>query len=199
MELGLGEWTSNVWPNVWQNHSLTLIMIASYAWREVPNITVFWEDLPSSWPKQIQRHTANIRWSSKSLVENLGEQLRNLEQIGTPQEDQQSQLTWTLGGLQKLSHQSKSICCLELTPPPTCSAWFHVDPPKTAMRAIPESIAYPLILFPYRAALSELNGRGSAQSCSVWMCPCGLVPSQKWRGKAVWGATEKRGDAVFWI
>ena len=49
---------------------------------------------------------SNIRLSSGSLVEGLGEELRNLEGIETPQEDQQGQVTWTLGAL---SHQPKSI------------------------------------------------------------------------------------------
>ena len=31
-------------------------------------------------------------------MEELGEGLKNLEWIGTPQEDQRSQLTWTLEG-----------------------------------------------------------------------------------------------------
>jgi hypothetical protein len=34
--------------------------------------------------------------------------------IGTPQEDQQIQLTWTLGGSLSLSHQPKNIHRLDL-------------------------------------------------------------------------------------
>jgi hypothetical protein len=36
-----------------------------------------------------------------------------LKRIGTPQEDQQSQLTWTPGSSQRLSHQPKSISELD--------------------------------------------------------------------------------------
>jgi hypothetical protein len=32
-----------------------------------------------------------------------------LKGIGTPQENQQNQLTWTLGGSQRLNHQPKNI------------------------------------------------------------------------------------------
>jgi hypothetical protein len=39
----------------------------------------------------------NIRQSLGSLVEQLGEELRDPEGIGTPQEDQQSEQTWTFG------------------------------------------------------------------------------------------------------
>ena len=46
-----------------------------------------------------------------------GEGLRNLEGIGTLQEDQQSQLTWTLGGFQRLNLEPKSINGLGVGPP----------------------------------------------------------------------------------
>ena len=47
---------------------------------------------------------------SGSLVEELGEGLRDPDGIGTPQEDQQSQPTWTLGGSQRLNHQARMGC-----------------------------------------------------------------------------------------
>ena len=49
----------------------------------------------------------NIRWSSRSLVEEFGEGLRE-QRTETPQEDQQSQLPWTLEGFQRMNHQPKS-------------------------------------------------------------------------------------------
>ena len=42
--------------------------------------------------------TAKLRMSLESLVEDWEEELRDPEGIGTPQEDLQSQLTWTIGG-----------------------------------------------------------------------------------------------------
>ena len=42
-------------------------------------------------------------------MEELEEGLKGLKGMGTPQEDQQSQLTWTPGSSQRLSHQPKSI------------------------------------------------------------------------------------------
>jgi hypothetical protein len=59
----------------------------------------------------------NIGWKLGTLMEELGKGLRAPKEIGTPQEEQQSQLTWTLGGSQRLSHQSKSIHGLDLDPP----------------------------------------------------------------------------------
>ena len=57
----------------------------------------------------------NIRWSSWSLVGELGDRLGDPKRIGTQQENQ-SQLTWILGGFKGLSHQPKSIHGLELAP-----------------------------------------------------------------------------------
>ena len=56
-----------------------------------------------------------------NLMEELGEGLRDLEWIGTPQEDQQNQLTWTFVGSQRLNHQLKSIHGLDLSPMHICS------------------------------------------------------------------------------
>lgn len=44
----------------------------------------------------------NIRWSSGSLVEEFAEALRDMKMIYTPQEDQQNQITWILGGAKRL-------------------------------------------------------------------------------------------------
>ncbi|EDL37377.1 mCG1046215, partial [Mus musculus] len=57
---------------------------------------------------------SNIKWSLGTLVEELWEGLQALKEIGTLQEDQQSQLTWTTRGSQKLNHQPKSIHRLDL-------------------------------------------------------------------------------------
>jgi hypothetical protein len=49
-------------------------------------------------------------------MEEFREELRAMKGIGTPQEDQQSPLTWTLGGSQRLNHQPKNIFGLDLAP-----------------------------------------------------------------------------------
>jgi 2-iminoacetate synthase ThiH len=41
----------------------------------------------------------NSGWSLETLMEELEEGLQALKGIGTPQEDQESQLTWILGAL----------------------------------------------------------------------------------------------------
>ena len=50
-----------------------------------------------------------------NLVEEMGEVLRDQDDIWT-QQDQQNQLTWTLVGSQKLTHKPKSILKLNLAP-----------------------------------------------------------------------------------
>jgi hypothetical protein len=42
-------------------------------------------------------------------MKELEEGLKALKRIGTPQEDQQTQPTWTIGDNQRLSHQLNSI------------------------------------------------------------------------------------------
>ena len=50
-------------------------------------------------------------------MEELEKGLRELEGIGTPEEDQQRQLTWTAEDSQKLNHQPRSIHRLDLPIP----------------------------------------------------------------------------------
>jgi hypothetical protein len=50
-------------------------------------------------------------------MEGLGEILRAPKEIGTPQEDQQSQLTWIIGCSKRLSHQVQSIHGLDPVTP----------------------------------------------------------------------------------
>ena len=47
-------------------------------------------------------------------MEELEEGLKARKGVATPQEDQQCQLTWTTEISQRLSHQPKSICGLDL-------------------------------------------------------------------------------------
>jgi hypothetical protein len=99
--------------------------------------------------------TPNIRWSSGSLMEELGEGLRDLKRTGTPQEDQQSQLSWTFGGSQRLNHDKpKNEHKLDLCPLHKCSrctAWSSCGFPKNWSGGcpVPESVASLWILFPW--------------------------------------------------
>ena len=52
----------------------------------------------------------------KTLMEELGERLKAPKGKGNPQEDKLSQLTWTPGSFQRLSHQPKNIHWLECDP-----------------------------------------------------------------------------------
>jgi hypothetical protein len=52
--------------------------------------------------------------------------LRDLDRPRAPQDDLQSQLTWTVGASQRLKHQSKNIQKLDLAPYPTFVADVHL-------------------------------------------------------------------------
>lgn len=54
-------------------------------------------------------------------MEELEEGLRAWKAIGTPQEDQMSQLTHIQGGSERLNHLSKSMHRLDLGPGHICS------------------------------------------------------------------------------
>lgn len=79
-------------------------------------------------------------------MQHLGEGLRNPKGTGTPQEAQRS-LTWTLGGSQRINHQTKSIQGLDLAatnPAPTyidVQLGLHLGPPSTGAGAYPDSVA----------------------------------------------------------
>lgn len=84
--------------------------------------------------------------SSESLLEKFRERLRNLNRIQIPQEDQHSQLTWTLGGSQRLNHQQKSLQELDVAPHKhTCAAHvqlgLHVGPSTIGADADPDCVA----------------------------------------------------------
>lgn len=73
--------------------------ISDVSCRQEPSMVVLWETLLSSWLTQ----------GSKTPMEELWEGLKALKEIGTPQGDQQCQLTWTPGSSQRLSYQPTSI------------------------------------------------------------------------------------------
>ena len=71
---------------------------------------------PEANGKRCRDSNPNIRWSLGNLTEELGEGLSGTKRTGTLQEDQESQLTWTLGGSQRVNHQPKSKHQLDLGP-----------------------------------------------------------------------------------
>jgi hypothetical protein len=109
------------------------------------------------------RHLQPNRWST--LIQELGAGLKVLKGIGTPQEDQQNQLTWTSGSSQRLSQQQKNTQGLDLGPWHICSrhaAWSPCDLPETWV----ETLLKP---FPNRTALSGLSGKGCSYSGRMFM------------------------------
>jgi hypothetical protein len=84
-------------------------------------------------------------------MEELEEGLKTLKGIGTPQEDQQSQLICNSWSSQRLSHQLKSIHGLDRDPhtPPHSKCTYvadvqlslHVGSPTTRVGAVPLTVA----------------------------------------------------------
>ena len=70
----------------------------------------------------------------------MGKDLRNQDVIGIPQ-DKKNQLTWILGGSQRLNHKPKNINKLDLAPPPhICSrqaAWSSGRYPNNWSKVLP--------------------------------------------------------------
>jgi len=94
-------------------------------------------------------------------VEELGEGLRDPDAIGIPQEGQQSQLAWNLGGSQRLN-QPKSIYRMSPIPKPLphthicsrCAAQSSCKGfPTTGTMTVPKSVTWLWILSPYLGCL----------------------------------------------
>jgi len=92
-------------------------MIFCYACRQKPRITVLWEFYLADNGNRCRDPQPNIRRSLGSLVKELREGLRVLKKTGTLQEDQQTQLTWTLGVSHRLSYQQKAYKSWTYSPP----------------------------------------------------------------------------------
>ena len=93
-------------------------------------------------------------------MEELGEGLRTLKEIGTPQEDEQSQLTWTLG-LSETEPLAKEHTQAGPSPPnhtyvTDMQLCLHGSPPSTGVGAVPKAVTSLWNPFP----LSGLSVRG---------------------------------------
>lgn len=66
-----------------KKQTLILLMILCYVFKQEPSIIVLWEVPPSNQWKEMHRLPTKIKWSLESLVEELGEGLRDLQTAGT--------------------------------------------------------------------------------------------------------------------
>lgn len=96
-----------------KHQSLTLSMRLCYACWQEPSITVLWKALPSSRLKQTQISTAKHCMDPKDTYGRLGGRTEGPKWEGNATRKQQSQVTWTPGISQTLSHQPKNIQGLE--------------------------------------------------------------------------------------
>jgi hypothetical protein len=79
-----------------------------------------------------ETHSQPLHRAQEVLWGSWGEGLRNPEGIRTSQEDQQSQLTWTFGGSQRLNHQPKTNTWVGPRSPAhsRCAAWSSCRSPN---------------------------------------------------------------------
>jgi hypothetical protein len=116
MEQRLREWPTNNWPNLrpipWAssnpcyNETLLYLQIGAVLWAT------------------LQLTETEAETQSKTLDFNGsfgGRSIEGPEGVGTTQEDQRSQLIWTLGDFHRLNYQPKSIYRLEGGPWQRCS------------------------------------------------------------------------------
>ena len=133
-------------------------------------------------------------------MEETGEGLRAPKRIGTLQEDQQSQLTWILGGSQRLSHQPKSKHRFVLGPSSMCNLVFKWVPQQREWGLSLNLLPACGSCSPNWAALSGLNGGGCAYFCSDLRCQDALASrgsspfsEEKGMGDGKWGRGCVRG------
>jgi hypothetical protein len=99
------------------HHSLTLLLMVWYAYRQEPSMSEFWEFLwAADWDRCKYLHPT-IKLKSGTPMEKLGGGLKELNVRVIPYDGQQSQLTQTPGGFQRVSHQPDSmhgLSCIEV-------------------------------------------------------------------------------------
>jgi hypothetical protein len=74
-------------------------------------------------------------------MEELGEGLKVPKRTVTPQENQQSHLSWTLSGTQRLNHQPKRELRLDLGSQMSSLVFMWV-PQSTGTENVPKPLAY---------------------------------------------------------
>ena len=144
----------------WYTHqSLTLLMFLCYACRPELSMVVLWEAPMSSRLRPMKTPQSNIGWSLGTLMVDLWVP----KGIRTTKEEQRSQLTWTLGGSQRLNNQQSSIHRQDLSPPHMCSKCAASCGLWIARARAMALGLWPFygIYSPYLAILSDLSGRGS--------------------------------------
>jgi hypothetical protein len=157
MEQRLKEWPTNNWPN------LKSIPCASTNSGHCQWYSLMLEDrsLEQLSSKRLYPEADWNRCRSGTLREELEEGLRALKQRWTLQEDQQSQLTWTIGSSQRLSHQPKNTHRLELGPQHICSRHavqaLHAPPSRNWSGGSPKCCSLLWYPFPHKTHLYSLS------------------------------------------
>lgn len=156
----------------------------------------------------MQRSTAKEEIGFPESYGRVGGRIEDPKETDTPQEDHQSQLTWTLGDFLRLSQQPKSEHELDMGPhmDSRCAAQAPCGSSSTRARAVPESVACLLVDqgfltgSPFLTPLAE-DEHSPAVTCAMGRelyggndAKRGLPLSKKGQG----GMGERKFVWVFW-
>jgi hypothetical protein len=147
-------WWSKNWENeqpitrpTWDTpHGQTpipkLLMIFCYSCRQKQ--VALWEAPHSSWLRQIQTPTAKQWMELGDSYGWTGGRTAGLKGVGTPQEEQQSQLTWILGALRVWTTTQRTYTGWTQAFPymcTRCAAWLSCGSETTGAGTIPKTVA----------------------------------------------------------
>jgi hypothetical protein len=140
-------------------------------------------------------------------MEELRERLRDCKRTGTPQEDQQSQLTCTFGDSQRLNHQPKSEHGLDIGPLHVCNRWAAWSSCGSSKQLEP---GLSLSLLPICLAVSPISPNGQSwlalvgedvrghtvTRCAKWeIIGLGAEELGDWEGR---GGMRRDGELTPW-
>jgi len=127
-------------------------------------MAVLWEALLSIWLKQMQTPTAKLWMGLGDSYGSIGERIAASKGIGTPQKDQQNQLTWTLRALRVWTTNQRTYRA-EPRPPHTYAAGVQLGL-QVSSKQLKQGLSLKLlpvcgIHFPNWAVFSGLGGRSA--------------------------------------
>lgn len=152
------------------HEGLILLLMLCCTYRQEPSMAIPWDaPIAAAWDRWKYLHP-NIGLKSGNPMVQLEEKLKKLNGKSTPQEHQQSQLTWTPGSSKRLSHQ-----------PWAYKSWSEVPMTPTHIYK--------------RSAWSGLNGR---QMCLIFWETWGLKEVRSLERSTISETKVRRKRMRYW-
>ena len=164
-----------------RHQSLTLLMVLCYACRQKYSMAVLWESPLTSWRRQIQTPTAKQWVELGNYCGRTEGRIAAPKGIGTPQEDQQNQLTLKPFGLSEnepptKEHTQAGPRSLQSY----VSAFSSCGSRTMGVWVVPKPIACMWIYSSSWPDLSSFSGTGSAWPCKNFNALEGRYPGCSW-------------------